>query len=375
MMDSYRSGSVDSMVGAATLTIDLDALCRNYRALRDAAAPAAAAAVVKADAYGLGADRIAPALYREGCRHFFVAHLGEALTLRSHLAPDARLYVLNGLQPGAEVACADAGIIPVLNSLQQIANWSALGLGSPLPAVLQVDSGMSRLGLSPEDARLLAAEPARLAGVQPLFLMSHLAHADQPAARQNRDQLDAWNGLHALFPGLGLSFANSGGIFLGPDFQGDLVRPGIALYGGIPSALAAETLSPVVRLDVPVIQTRTVPAGTLVGYGGDFVAAAEMRLAAIEIGYADGLPRSVAGKGAVYYGGVRLPFVGRVSMDSVVIDISALPPETLQLGSRVELIGPHQTLDQLAEAADTIAYEILTSLGRRYHRVYLPVQP
>jgi alanine racemase len=374
MMDSYRSGNADPMVGAATLTIDLDALCRNYRALRDAVSPAAAAAVVKADAYGLGADRIAPALYREGCRDFFVAHLGEALILRPCLASDARLYVLNGLQPGTEMACADAGIIPVLNSLQQIANWSSLGLDSPLPAVLQVDSGMSRLGLSPEEARLLAAEPARLAGVRPLFLMSHLAHADAPSAQQNRDQLAAWDGLRALFPGLGFSFANSGGVFLGPQFHGDLVRPGIALYGGVPSPLAGESLSPVVRLDVPVIQTRTVPAGTLIGYGGDFVAPAEMRLATIEVGYADGLPRSVAGKGAVYYGGVRLPFVGRVSMDSVVVDVSALPPDCLQLGSKVELIGPHQTIDQLAETADTIAYEILTSLGRRYHRVYLPVQ-
>lgn len=362
------------MVGAATLTIDLDALCRNYRTLRDAVSPASAAAVVKADAYGLGADRVAPALYREGCRDFFVAHLGEALTLRPILSSDARLYVLNGLQPGAEMVCATAGIIPVLNSLQQIENWSSLGAAAPLPAVLQVDSGMSRLGLSPEDARLLAAEPARLSGVRPLFLMSHLAHADQPAARQNRDQLAAWDALRALFPGLGFSFANSGGVFLGPQFHGDLVRPGIALYGGVPSPMAGNSLSPVVRLDVPVIQTRTVPAGTLIGYGGDFVAPAEMRLATIEAGYADGLPRSVAGKGAVYYGGVRLPFVGRVSMDSVVVDISALPAGTLQLGSQVELIGPHQTIDQLAEAADTIAYEILTSLGRRYHRVYLPVQ-
>lgn len=374
MMDSYLSGRLDPLVGAATLTIDLDALCRNYRTLRAVASPAAAAAVVKADAYGLGADRVAPALYREGCRDFFVAHLGEALALRPHLAPDARLYVLNGLQPGTEMLCAEAGIIPVLNSLRQVANWSSLGAASPLPAVLQVDSGMSRLGLSPEDARLLASQPSLLAGVQPLFLMSHLAHADAPDAQQNRDQLSAWEGLKALFPGLGFSFSNSGGVFLGPDFHGDLVRPGIALYGGLPSPLAEETVLPVVRLDVPVIQTRTVPAGTLIGYGGDFVSPAEMRLATIEIGYADGLPRSVGGKGAVYCNGVRLPFVGRVSMDSVVVDASALPAGSLELGSKVELIGPNQTIDQLAEAADTIAYEILTSLGRRFHRVYLPAQ-
>lgn len=375
MMDSYFSGRLDPMVAAGTLTISLDALRRNYRVIRDTASPAAAGAVVKADAYGLGAARIAPALYDEGCRDFFVAHLSEALALRPLLAADIRLYVLNGLQPGTELFCAEAGIIPVLNSIEQVANWSALGIPAPLPAVLQVDSGMSRLGLSPEEARRLASEPALLAGVKPLYLMSHLASADHPDKPQNRRQLAVLRELRDLFPGLGLCFANSGGVFLGPEFQGDLVRPGIALYGGAPNPLSQGMLSPVVRLEVPVIQTRTVPAGSLIGYGGDYIASTETRLATVEVGYADGLPRSAAGKGAVYYAGVRLPFVGRVSMDSVVVDVSALPPGALRLGSRVELIGPNQTIDQLAEASGTIAYEILTSLGRRYRRVYLPAQP
>lgn len=357
---------------AAVLTIDLGALRGNYRAVRAAAAPAAAGAVVKADAYGLGADRVAPALYREGCRDFFVAQLGEALALRSILPGDTRLFVMNGLQPGTERACAEAAIVPMLNSLEQVANWSVLGAvaAAPLPAVLQFDSGMSRLGLMPDEARRLAAEPALLAGIEPLYVMSHLASADDPAELQSLDQLAAMRGVQALFPGVPLCLSNSGGIFLGPEFHGALVRPGIALYGGIPNPAAADVIKPVMRLDVPVIQTRIVPAGTRIGYGGDFVAPAEMRLAAIEAGYADGLPRHLGGFGAAFHQDIRLPMVGRVSMDSAVIDISALPPGTLHLGSKLELIGPHQTLDAFAALADTIAYEILTRLGRRYQRVY-----
>ena len=359
-----------------TLTIDLGALRRNYRAVRSAATPAITAAVVKADAYGLGADRVVAALLKEGCPDFFVAHLEEALALRPLVGADIRLYVLNGLQPGTERLCADAGLIPVLNSLEHVANWSKLGVTAsrPLPAMLQVDSGMSRLGLPPEDARRLAADPSLLAGVKLLYAMSHLASADMPDDRQNRDQLDSFQATRALFPGLAFCLANSGGAFLGPDFRGDMVRPGIALYGSAPNPQAQGKLAPVVRLDVPVIQTRTVPAGTRIGYGGDFVAPSEMRLAAIEAGYADGLPRHLLGKGAAWFEGVRLPMVGRVSMDSVVIDISALPPGTLRLGSLVELIGPHQSLDEVAAAADTIAYEILTRLGRRYHRIYEDIE-
>lgn len=360
------------MVATATLTIDLGALRGNYRAVRAAAAPAVAGAVVKADAYGLGADRVAPILYDEGCRDFFVAQLVEALDLRPILPADARLFVMNGLQPGTEYICAEAGIIPMLNSLEQLANWSVVGVagGRILPAVLQFDSGMSRLGMMPQDARRLASEPALLAGVQPLYGMSHLASADDPDEAQNHDQLAAMDEVRALFPDLPLCLANSGGIFLGSEFHGALVRPGIALYGGVPNRLAAQAIKPVVTLEVPVIQTRAVPAGTRIGYSGDFVAPADMRLAAIEAGYADGLPRHLGGFGAAFHGGVRLPMVGRVSMDSAVIDISALPEGTLTLGSKVELIGPNQTIDQIAALADTIAYEVLTRLGRRYQRVY-----
>lgn len=354
------------------LTVDLKALRQNYQYLTERTAPVPVAAVVKADAYGLDVTRIAPVLFDAGCRNFFVAHSSEAFRLKPLLPADARIFVLNGLQPGAEEPCADAGIIPVLNSLEQVENWAHVALmrGARLPAVLQIDSGMSRLGLPPEELQALAADNSMLDGVDLLFLMSHLASGDESESEQNADQLAALREASALFPSLPFCFANSGGIFLGTDYHGVLARPGIALYGGAPTDALANPMKPVIRLDVRVVQTRTVPAGTRVGYGAAHVTTEETRLATIAAGYADGLPRSLSHKGAAYYGGIRLPIVGRVSMDSITIDISALPPGTLKLGSLVELIGPHQTLEAMAADAGTISYEILTSLGNRYHREY-----
>lgn len=354
------------------LTIDLGALAANYRLLRQRVGAARVAGVVKADAYGLGALRVAPTLYAAGCRDFFVAQFSEAQAIRGVIGPEARLYVLNGLQPGAEWACAEAGIIPVLNSLDQVANWSAHARtrGDTLPALLQFDTGMSRLGLPPEEVDTLLAEPARLEGVRVLHVMSHLASADEPESAQNGAQLAQMRRFAESFAGVEMCFANSGGIFLGAEYHGTLVRPGIALYGGAPTMGVPNPMAPVVRLDVRVVQTRTVPAGAKVGYGGVHVAAREMRLATIAAGYADGLLRSLSDRGAAYLGEVRLPIVGRVSMDSLTLDISALPPGALKLGGLVEIVGAHQTLEDVARDAGTIAYEILTSLGTRYHRIY-----
>ncbi|MBS7539139.1 alanine racemase [Ancylobacter lacus] len=363
---------VEDMTAPGILTIDLAALTRNYLDLAARMAPSRAAAVVKADAYGLGAHRVAPALYAAGCRDFFVAQFAEALALRPLLTSDARLYVLNGLLPGAEPACAAHGIIPVLNSLEQVANWRAVArrLGRSLPAALQVDSGMCRLGLAPEEVARLRGAPQMLEGLELLFVMSHLACADEPANEQNAEQLATFRQLAASFPDIGLCFANSGAIFLGSEFRTGLARPGIALYGGAPTGGAANPMAPVVRLDVHVVQTRTVPAGARIGYGGAHVTHRETRLATLAAGYADGLPRHLGDRGAAWFGETRLPIVGRVSMDSMTVDISALPPDTLKLGSPVEIIGPHQTLEDVATAAGTIAYEVLTRLGHRYHRIY-----
>lgn len=363
-------------VGAAAaggiLTIDLAALAENYRILCRADAPTRVAAVVKADAYGLGAARVVPVLHAAGCRDFFVAHLVEAQRLDPVRPRDARLYVLNGLLPGSEGLCADLGAIPVLNSLDQVKSWSALAAarGVVLEAALQVDTGMARLGLSFAELQALAAAPAPLQGIKLTLVMSHLACADAPGHEANPAQLDVMRAASALFPDVPVSFANSGGVFLGPDYRGDLARPGIALYGAAPTTGVANPMRPVVRLDIRVIQTRTVPAGTAVGYGGTHVTTRETRIATLAAGYADGLPRSLGNRGAAWLGGVRLPILGRVSMDSLMVDVTALPAEALAPGALVELIGPHQSLEAIAADAGTISYEILTGLGQRYHRHY-----
>lgn len=355
------------------LVIDLHALAENYRTLATRVRPAEASAVVKADAYGLGVSHVAPALFAAGCRKFFVAHLQEAAKLRPYLSQDASIFILNGVLPGGENFAAAHGFIPVLNSLEQIANWqqTAQSLGKSLPAILQFDTGMSRIGLSPQERDVLVQNPALIADLDVHYLMSHLASADESESPQNASQHAMMQDILAQFPGIPLCFGNSGGIFLDTHFHGDLVRPGIALYGGVPSDRSGDAIKPVISLSVRVVQTRTVPAGTRIGYGGTYVAARDMRLATIAAGYADGLPRSLSDKGAAYFGNVRLPIVGRVSMDSMTLDISALPEGTLTLGSLVDVIGPHQTLEDVAKAAGTISWEILTSLRHRYHRHYI----
>jgi len=361
------------LLGATgSLTVDLSALGRNFDRLAATVAPARVAAVVKANAYGLGAERVAEILYRNGCRHFFVAQFDEAMELRPMLSRDAQVFVLNGLQPGNESVCTERGIVPVLNSIEQWRRWSAIAssLNRTLPAVLQFDTGMSRLGFPP-DERPALSEVVRTDGqVEILLIMSHLASADEPESDQNGEQLAEMRRIAVEFPGFDMSFANSGGLFLGDGYRGGLARPGIALYGGAPMAGVPSPMEPVVSLDVAVVQVRTVPAGTKVGYGGVHVTTREARLATIAAGYADGLPRSLSGRGAVYYEGVRLPVVGRVSMDSITVDVSALPEGRLRLGSVVEVLGPNQTLEDLARDAGTISYEILTRLGPRYQRCY-----
>lgn len=372
-IQARRQGTTTAMGGASGyLTIDLGAIARNYEKLAAEVAPARAAAVVKADAYGLGANRVTARLYDHGCSHFFVAQFVEALRLQTSLAADATVYVLNGLQPGNETACAEHGIVPVINSLEQLQRWSetAKALGHKLPAALQFDTGMSRLGVPPAERAAVASLLAASGGIDVQFIMSHLASADEAESEQNGSQLAEMNRITAEFPEFDLCFANSGGIFLGRPYHGVLARPGIALYGGAPTANQPNPMEPVLRLDVAVVQTRTVSAGARIGYSGTHVASGETRLATIAAGYADGLPRSLSGRGAVYCDGIRMPIVGRVSMDSITIDISALPDGRLHLGSLVEVLGPNQTLEDLARDAGTISYEILTGLGQRYERQY-----
>jgi alanine racemase len=357
---------------SSRLTVDLGALRANYRTIAHRVAPAACGAAIKADAYGLGAKDIAPALYAEGCRVFFVAQFREALNVTDTLGKDAEIVILNGLEPGAEAACAAHGFLPVLNADSQVARWRGLARakGAPLPAVLQVDSGMSRLGLDAAAAASLAADPAFAREVPLRLIMTHLACADEPDHAANAEQSARFRAIRTLFPAVQASIANSGGAFLSSAFHCDLVRPGIALYGVQPHS-SGVPMRPVVRLDARILQIRDVEASVRVGYGLDYTAPSRRRLATLGIGYADGWPRSLGGTGSVWYAGQRLPIVGRISMDSMTVDLTALPPDALAEGDFVELLGPSQSPADVARDAGTIAYEILTRLGTRGERVLL----
>jgi alanine racemase len=355
------------------LTIDLGAIVANWRALRDRAAGADCAAVVKADAYGLGIDRVAPALRDAGCCSFFVAHLAEAVRLRALLGRTAAIHVLNGVPPGTAPVFAEHGLLPVLNAMSQIAEWRALAvrLGRMLPATLQFDTGMSRFGLSPADAAALTAE--HLAGIDVVLAMSHLGCADTPEHPANEWQRAALERLRERWAFPRWSLAASSGIFLGPNYRFDMVRPGAALYGVPPTAARPNPMRQVITLRARVVQSRTVPAGAWVGYGATHVFARESRIATLAVGYADGFLRSGGGgHGAASLPGHDglLPIVGRISMDCLAVDVTGVDPALLPDGAALELIGPERPLEDAAEAAGTIGYEMLTALGGRYHRNY-----
>lgn len=352
----------------STLTVDLDAIAGNYRLLRERAAPAGCAAVVKADGYGLGAGPVARRLWREGCRTFFVASLEEAAALRAVL-PDADIVALNGLLPGEAKTYREHRLLPTLNDLGQIDDWAAFCRdGDPLPACVHIDTGMSRLGLSRRERAELVSDPHRLSGFDCRYVLSHLACADTPDHPLNLQQQSLFAETIAALPTMPASLAASSGIFLGADWHFDLVRAGIALYGGAPTAGADNPMANVVRLDGVVLQVRDVDSPETVGYGATHRFAGPARVATVAAGYADGYLRSLSGRGAAYWGKTALPLIGRVSMDLITLDATAAPG--LTAGDTVELIGPHHDINVLAEDADTIPYEILTSLGRRYRRRY-----
>ncbi|MCJ2012415.1 alanine racemase [Methylobacterium sp. J-076] len=359
---------------ASFLTVDLSALVENYRLLAGRAGTAACAAVVKADAYGLGAGRVAPALAAAGCGHFFVAQVGEGVALRAILGGGPVIGVLNGTTPGSEGACAACDLVPVLNDRAQLRAWRDLAsrLGRRLPAILQVDSGMARFGFDPAELSALLDAADAFGGLSLRLVMSHLACADTPDHPANAAQWAAFAAVRARLPQVPASLAASSGIFLGPGFHFDMVRPGAALYGIAPQAGLPNPLRPVVGLRARVMQLRAVPAGRAVGYGHAAVLARDSRLATVAVGYADGFPRSAgAGAGAAWCAGHRLPVVGRVSMDSLVLDATDLPAGAIGPGSLVDLLGPDQDIDALAASAGTIGYEVLTRLGHRFHRSYL----
>ncbi|KMO40086.1 alanine racemase [Methylobacterium variabile] len=351
------------------LTIDLAALRANWRRLAEVAECPETAAVIKADAYGCGIDRAAPALWREGCRTFFVAHLSEARIAREAV-PEAAIYVLNGFPPGSAPAYRAANLRPVLGSRDEIAEWAAANRaeGVTRPAALHVDTGMNRLGLSVAEGLALADDPVVAeAGID--LLMSHLVSAEVEHDPLTDHQAAEFARVRAAYPGLRASLANSSGDFL-PACRTDLARPGYALYGGNPRPGRENPMRPVVRLEAGILQVREVEAGATAGYNARWTAPGRRRLATLSLGYADGYPRSATGRGEALVDGVRCPFVGTVSMDLIILDVTEVPEAALRRGAPALLIGDGLDLDTVGRNAGTIGYEILTSLGRRYERVY-----
>jgi alanine racemase len=362
---------------AAVLTVDLGALVENWRLLASRAAPARCGAVVKADAYGLGVVPVVRALLVAGCREFFVALVDEGIRLRESIGEDwpgdARVHVLQGPLPGAERACLEHDLVPVLNGLDQIERWQRLAreAGHPLAAALQADTGMARLGLSAAELARLDAEPARLDGIAPTLVMSHLAAAEDPADPLNALQLQRFAAARRRWPAAAGCLANSSGIFLGGAWHYDLVRPGAALYGVAPIAGAPNPMRPVVGLQARLIQWREVGSGEAVGYNQTWRAKGPARIATVSVGYADGYLRSLSNRATLRRAGTVVPLVGRVSMDTVTVDVSALPVEALAPGAAFDLIDADHDINAIALEAGTNAYEILTSLGPRYARRYL----
>lgn len=356
----------------ALLTIDLDAIAGNWRRLQALGAPAECGTVLKADGYGLGAVPVGRALFAAGARSFFVAHLEEGIALRAALG-EARIVVLNGLLPGLAADYTAHSLIPALNDPGEIAAWAghAKALGTALPGFVQLDSGMNRLGLMPEEQARLVADPTRLDGIAPVTWMTHLACAEEAGNPMNRAQLDRFRQAVAKLPKAPVSIANSSGIFLGPDFHGDLTRPGAALYGINPTPGRPNPMAGVVRLEARILQTRRVDTPMTVGYGAAHRVEGPARLATIAVGYADGIPRSASGRGAVRIAGFTAPITGRISMDLITVDVTHIPEPLAAPGALAEILGPELPPDRLGESAGTIGYEILTSLGRRYARRYL----
>jgi alanine racemase len=372
----------DPRLAGGRLSIDLAALAANWCELAERSKPAKCAAVVKANAYGLGVEHVVPVLLSAGCDTFFVALPEEGIALR-RIAPRADIYILNGVYEMSAATLIEAKLIPILNSLDQIELWAhhcgQRGLRSP--CAIGVDTGMNRLGLTVDEA--LAFRERNMAEhlVSPVMVMSHLACADDPAHRLNEKQRESFQQVAAVFDDIDSSFANSAGIFLGRGYVFDLTRPGIALYGGSAQVEGQTPMQPVVSLDARIVQVRHAPKGETVSYGATQTLSRDTKIAVVAVGYADGFPRAGSGAGVPlrhaipigqhgHIGGVRVPLIGRITMDLTLFDVSDVPDQALEDG-RIELIGPNIPLDEAAKAAGTIGYELLTGLGPRYERRYL----
>jgi alanine racemase len=352
------------------VTIDLDALAHNYAALRARAGDAEVAPAVKADAYGLGAAHVVERLWAEGARSFYVARLAEGVALRQTLGDrDATIFVLDGATPGSGDALQGANLVPVLNSLPQVEAWNVQARSGRLRAALHLDTGMNRLGLRPEELKVLVGSFDRLKRLDVALVVSHLACADTPEHPLNAAQLARFEDAAAMLPGVKRSLANSGGLFLGEAYRFDQARPGVSLYGGGPQGRPHPEIRAVATVEAPILQVRVVPRGESVGYGAGWTADDNTRVAIIAAGYADGVPRAAFPRGEVWFDGARRPMLGRVSMDLIAVDVTDC--DTARPGAMVELFGANLPVDDAADAAETTAYERLTRLTQRGVRRYL----
>jgi alanine racemase len=355
----------------AILEVDLAGIAANWRLLARQVKPAGCGAVVKADAYGLGASLVAPALAEAGCRRFFVATIDEGIALRKVLPKAAEIAVLNGLLPGCADEFIEFRLAPILNDPGQIADWrSAASRYGKRPAMLHVDTGMGRLGMTVREFDRVAEQLCQPDPIQWCALLSHLACSNDPLHPLNVIQLERFSAARRHLPQLPASLAASSGIFLGPEFHFDFARPGAALYGVNPQPAKPNPMRQIVRLKGRILQIREVDRDQTVGYGASHVMAAPGRLATVAVGYADGWLRSVSQRGWGRVGGRRVPLLGRVSMDLIVFDVSGVAPAFVRPGGFIELLHEDYGVDAAAADAGTIGYEILTALGRRYHRVY-----
>ncbi|MBM09815.1 MAG: alanine racemase [Magnetovibrio sp.] len=362
--------SIHKNLSGAELTIDLNAVEANYSILCSKAQKARVAAVVKADAYGTGMSQVARVLSLAGCKTFFVAHISEGVKLRN-LLPDAEIHILNGLLIGTEEAYTVNNLIPVLGSIDEIDRWITFSNKATHLCDLHIDTGMLRLGLPPYEFKILLRDSARLSRLKLNLVISHLASADIQNSPQNIKQLEAFRTVRQLFPEGSSSLANSAGIFLGPEFFGDVVRPGIALYGCNPTPWLSNPMHSVINLKAKIIQCRNASPGETVSYGATYPITKPTTVATVSVGYADGYLRSLSNKGLTNINGIQIPIIGRVTMDTIMVDVSDLPESRRKPGDWVELIGDTISVDALADAAGTIPHEILTNLGNRYHREYL----
>ncbi|WP_404404718.1 alanine racemase [Pelagibacterium halotolerans] len=359
------------------IEIDLDAIARNWRALDTVAADALTGAVLKADAYGTGIKAVSRTLFKAGARFFFVATPDEGLSLKAAV-PQAHVFVLDGLLPRTARDYAEHGLMPVLAALEQLEEWLqyCLSVGRAEPAALHFDTGFNRVGFRMSEAEQVA-DALKRSGFEPQMIMSHLACADQPQHEMTRKQYGLFQGLRNHFPNIPASLANSAGLMASKDYHFQMVRPGIAVYGGRAINGRPNPMAPVIRMEVPVLQTKSARIGETVGYGASYRLRRDSRLAIIAMGYADGLFRSLSGVpgqkgGAVAIGGQIAPIVGRVSMDMTAVDITDIEAP-VGAGDTVEVLGETIGIDDVAEAAGTIGYEILTQFNGRFPRRYVNV--